>query len=194
MVPWKPFTTTPRARSVSTSPVFSKALSHRAEALKPRAPVSVKPGDTVTLRFFADRSVFELYANDEVVISNAGFFADPENLKAELFQRGGAAAEVKVEAWAMNPLERDDLQARRQGNENYETDERHEMKTVILLTSLLLAGALISHAADSTKVPDATAKAEQTWTADFIWSDKKGGQPAGYVFRARASNWRKCRR
>lgn len=82
---------------------LSKALSVRA-GVKPRAPVSVPPGDTVTLRFFADRSVFELYANDEVVISNAGFFSDPENLKAKLFQRGGAAAEVKVEAWEMEPL------------------------------------------------------------------------------------------
>jgi len=69
-----------------------------------RAPVTVKPGGTVTLRFFSDRSIFELYANDEVVISQAGFFADPENLKAELLQRGGTAAEVSVDAWEMNPL------------------------------------------------------------------------------------------
>jgi len=69
-----------------------------------RATVTIKPGEQVTLCFFSDRSIFELYANDEVVISQAGFFADPENLKAELLQRGGAAAEVAVEAWEMNSL------------------------------------------------------------------------------------------
>ena len=67
-------------------------------------PVTVKPGDTVTLRFFSDRSIFELYANDEVVLSSQAFFHDPENLRAELIQRGGAAAEVAVEAWEMEPL------------------------------------------------------------------------------------------
>ncbi len=82
---------------------LSKALSVRA-GVKPRAPVTVARGAPVTLRFFAGRSVFELYANDEVVISNAGFFADPESLKAKLFQRGGAAVQVSVEAWEMEPL------------------------------------------------------------------------------------------
>lgn len=69
----------------------------------PRGPVSMKTGDTVTLRFFADRSVFELFANDEVALSSQAFFHDPENLRAEIVQTGGA--EATVEAWEINPLQ-----------------------------------------------------------------------------------------
>jgi len=71
---------------------------------KPGGPVTVRPGEQITLHFFSDRSIFELYANDEVILSSQAFFHDPENLRAELIQRGGAAAEVAVEAWEMEPL------------------------------------------------------------------------------------------
>jgi sucrose-6-phosphate hydrolase SacC (GH32 family) len=71
---------------------------------KPDGPVSVKPGDLVTLRIFSDRSVFETYANDEIVISSQAFFHDPENLKAELFNRNGATTRITVDAWEMGSL------------------------------------------------------------------------------------------
>jgi len=69
-----------------------------------RAPVNVKPGETVTLRVFSDRSIFELYANDEVAISQAGFFADPEDLKAGILDRNDAKTRIGVNAWEMESL------------------------------------------------------------------------------------------
>lgn len=43
---------------------LSPALTSRREVY--RAPVTVKPGEQVTLRFFSDRSIFELYATVEL--------------------------------------------------------------------------------------------------------------------------------
>jgi len=53
----------------------------------------------------------------------------------------------------------------------------------ILLTSLLISGAITLHAAEPAKAPEETAKAVQTWNADFIWSDKKGADnpPVTYL-------------
>lgn len=70
-----------------------------------RAPVSVPPGQPVTLRFFSDRSIFEIYAQDEVVISHVGFFAHPEALRAAVFDRSGSPLTVSVDAWEMKSLE-----------------------------------------------------------------------------------------
>lgn len=72
---------------------------------KPRGPVTVKLGGTVTLRLFSDRSVVELFANDEVALSSQAFFHDPENLRAEIVPTGGAEAKPAVEAWEINPLQ-----------------------------------------------------------------------------------------
>jgi len=69
---------------------------------KPRGTVTVKPGDTVTLRLFSDRSVFELFANDEIVLSSQAFFHAPENLRAELLLAD--SSKPAVEAWELNPL------------------------------------------------------------------------------------------
>jgi sucrose-6-phosphate hydrolase SacC (GH32 family) len=69
-----------------------------------RAPLPMKPGEPVTLRLFSDRSIFEIYANDELVISTAAFFHDPENLKARLFDRNGSKTQLTVDAWEMQPL------------------------------------------------------------------------------------------
>jgi beta-fructofuranosidase len=66
-----------------------------------RAPVTPQPGQPITLRFFADRSIFELYANDEVVISAAAFFTDPAALQIQIT----ADAPVTLDAWEMKPLE-----------------------------------------------------------------------------------------
>ena len=78
----------------------SRLSVKRAEVLS--APLPVPAGETVTLRFFSDHSVFELYANDELVISAVGFFSEPEKLKARLISPGVAA---DVEAWEMKPLQ-----------------------------------------------------------------------------------------
>jgi sucrose-6-phosphate hydrolase SacC (GH32 family) len=69
-----------------------------------RGPVNVKPGDTVTLRFFSDRSVFELYANDEAAISNAASFYNPDNLKAAAMHRNGPEIPLTVDGWEMGAL------------------------------------------------------------------------------------------
>jgi hypothetical protein len=64
----------------------------------------VKPGDTVTLRFFSDRSVCELYANDEAAISNAASFYNPDNLKAAAMHRNGPEIPLTVDGWEMGAL------------------------------------------------------------------------------------------
>lgn len=82
---------------------MSKALSFRSGTVY-RGPLRVKPGEPVTLRFFSDRSVFELYANDESVISGAFFFHHPDKLKAAAMHRDGPVIPVAVEGWEMTPL------------------------------------------------------------------------------------------
>jgi alpha-L-rhamnosidase len=47
------------------------------------------------------------------------------------------------------------------------------MKTT-LVSRLLCAAALISQAAEPAQAIEAAVKSAQTWTADFIWSDRKG--------------------
>lgn len=69
-----------------------------------RGPVNVRPGEPVTLRFFSDRSVFELYANDEVVVSSACFFHEPDKLKVAALHRNGPKIPLTVEGWEMQPL------------------------------------------------------------------------------------------
>lgn len=69
-----------------------------------RGPANIKPGDSVTLRFFSDRSVFELYANDEVAISGAFFFHDPERLTVAALHRKGPSIPLTIEGWEMRPL------------------------------------------------------------------------------------------
>lgn len=58
----------------------------------------------LSLRFFPDRSVFELYANDESVISGAFFFHHAENLKAAAMHRKGPKIPLTVDGWEMQPL------------------------------------------------------------------------------------------
>lgn len=69
-----------------------------------RGAASIKPGEQVTLRFFSDRSVFELYANDEAVISGAFFFRQPDKLKAAALHRKGPKPPIAVEGWEMNSI------------------------------------------------------------------------------------------
>ena len=69
-----------------------------------RAPLKVNPGNSVHLRFFADRSFFEVYGNDEVCISKAAFFNHPDRLKAGIFNRSGGIKQVSADAWELNGL------------------------------------------------------------------------------------------
>jgi sucrose-6-phosphate hydrolase SacC (GH32 family) len=82
---------------------MSKALCFRSGIVY-RGPLRVKPGESVTLRFFSDRSVFELYANDESVISGAFFFHHPDKLKAAAMHRKGSPISITVDGWEMQPL------------------------------------------------------------------------------------------
>lgn len=66
-----------------------------------RAPITAELGKSITLRFFADRSIFEIYANDEIVISAAAFFDDPASLKLQIT----ADSPVTLDAWEMKALE-----------------------------------------------------------------------------------------
>lgn len=69
-----------------------------------RGAANIQPGEQVTLRFFSDRSVFELYANDEAVISGAFFFRQPDKLKVAALHRKGPKTPIAVEGWEMNSI------------------------------------------------------------------------------------------
>ena len=91
------------AASVLDCAAMPRELSFRVGSAA-SGPVNVKPGAPVTLRFFADRSLFELYANDEAVISNAAFFHNPDNLKAAAMHRNGPEIPLTVDGWEMGAL------------------------------------------------------------------------------------------
>jgi beta-fructofuranosidase len=80
----------------------SRLRANRASLL--RAPLPVKRGQAVALRLFSDRSVFEVFANDEIVISAVVFFQNPGILKVSILDSRGSKTPITVEAWEMQPL------------------------------------------------------------------------------------------
>jgi hypothetical protein len=53
-------------------------------------------------------------------------------------------------------------------------DKTNKPMKQLILASLLCAGVMTINAAEPAKAPDATTKTGQAWSADFIWSERKG--------------------
>lgn len=66
-----------------------------------RAPFSLKPGESLKLRVFIDRSVLELYANDRQAIARRVYPSRSDSLGIVLFSQGGAARFDDIKAWEM---------------------------------------------------------------------------------------------
>jgi len=68
-----------------------------------RAPFALKPGETLKLRVFVDKSVVEIYANDRQAIARRVYPARADSLGLFLFAQGGGARFKNVTAWDMMP-------------------------------------------------------------------------------------------
>ncbi len=68
-----------------------------------RAPLALKPYETLKLRVFVDRSVVEIFANDRQAISRRVYPARADSLGVALFVQGGQPRFKTVQAWEMMP-------------------------------------------------------------------------------------------
>ncbi len=67
------------------------------------APFELKPGETLTLRVFVDRSVIEVFANDRQAVARRIYPSRADSVGVSLFSRGGSTRVRKLEAWQMMP-------------------------------------------------------------------------------------------
>jgi beta-fructofuranosidase len=68
-----------------------------------RAPLALKPGESLKLRVFVDKSVVELYANDRQAIGRRVYPTRADSLGVVLFAEDGSARFKTVKAWDMMP-------------------------------------------------------------------------------------------
>ncbi|MCC6444283.1 MAG: GH32 C-terminal domain-containing protein [Armatimonadetes bacterium] len=68
-----------------------------------RAPLKLRPRETLRLRVFVDRSVVEIYANDRQAICRRVFPGRADSLGLELIAAGGSARLRRGTAWEMAP-------------------------------------------------------------------------------------------
>jgi beta-fructofuranosidase len=68
-----------------------------------RAPFALKPGESLKLRVFVDKSVVEVFANDRQAISRRVYPVRSDSLGVSLFASGGIAHFKTVKAWEMMP-------------------------------------------------------------------------------------------
>ena len=66
-------------------------------------PLSLSPGTELNLRFFADRSMFEVYANG-VCVSALTTLETPEQLVPSVFSSKGAAEITESTLWPMKSI------------------------------------------------------------------------------------------
>jgi len=84
--------------------VFDSTLSGRdGRKVVERAPFALKPGESLKLRVFVDKSVVEVYANDRQAICRRVYPARPDSVGASLFAVNGSAQFKSVTAWDMMP-------------------------------------------------------------------------------------------
>jgi sucrose-6-phosphate hydrolase SacC (GH32 family) len=66
-------------------------------------PFALKPGETLSLRVFVDKSVVEAFANDRQAAMRRIYPTRPDSRGVALFARGGAIKVRQVKAWRMMP-------------------------------------------------------------------------------------------
>jgi beta-fructofuranosidase len=72
------------------------AAAHSGEA---RGPLALAPGETVRLHIFLDRSVLEVFANEQICITDRIYPTRPDSLGIALFARGGPARLTALDVW-----------------------------------------------------------------------------------------------
>lgn len=68
-----------------------------------RAPLALKPGESLKLRVFVDKPVVEVFANDRQAICRRVYPTRSDSLGVVLFADGGQARFNSVKAWEMAP-------------------------------------------------------------------------------------------
>ena len=66
-------------------------------------PLELKPGETLKLRVYVDKSVVEVFANDRQAVMRRIYPTREDSLGVALFSEGGPARAPIVEAWDMMP-------------------------------------------------------------------------------------------
>ncbi|GAL65698.1 GH32 C-terminal domain-containing protein [Jejuia pallidilutea] len=88
------------------SVVYNKVQSNPERKFKPlTAPVS--ESDILNLRIFLDKSMIEIYINDEVSITDRIYFSDPEAQHIELMGFDANSTLKKLHIWPMQSIEWD---------------------------------------------------------------------------------------
>ena len=66
-------------------------------------PFELKPGETLKLRVFVDKSVIEVFANDRQAVARLIYPAREDSVGVALFANGGAVEVPVLQAWDMMP-------------------------------------------------------------------------------------------
>ena len=66
-------------------------------------PLTLKPGEPLSLRVFVDKSVVEAFANDRQAVMRRIYPSRPDSIGVSLFSQGGPAKIRIVKAWKMAP-------------------------------------------------------------------------------------------
>jgi sucrose-6-phosphate hydrolase SacC (GH32 family) len=66
-------------------------------------PFALKPGETLKLRVFVDRSVIEVFANGRQAVMRRIYPSRADSVGVKLFSRGGPASAASLSAWDMMP-------------------------------------------------------------------------------------------
>ena len=68
-----------------------------------RAPFALKPGESLRLRVFIDKSVVEIFANDRQAIGRRVYPSESNSSEIAIFAEGGQAKFNAIKAWEMAP-------------------------------------------------------------------------------------------
>jgi beta-fructofuranosidase len=89
------------------SPQFAKDTLKISEeerfAKEQVAPFTLKPGESLKLRIYLDRSVLEVFANGRQCITQRIYPSRPDSLGISLFARGGSVKVKSLNAWDISP-------------------------------------------------------------------------------------------
>ena len=84
-----------------------KALSRLPEEKRivqaQEAPLELRPGESLSLRIFLDRSILEVFANGRQCITQRIYPTRTDSLGVALYSRGGGISVPTAEAWDMAP-------------------------------------------------------------------------------------------
>jgi beta-fructofuranosidase len=75
------------------------SLSAAAQRVVAGGPLAVAQGETVRLHIFLDRSVLEVFANEQICITERIYPTRPDSLGLALFAQGGTAHLTRLDVW-----------------------------------------------------------------------------------------------